>query len=81
MIRVEDDGAGVSDEQIKHLNDTPHYMICDTNVAEQRHGLGLLIVRQVVASHHGTVTIGRSSYGGFAVNITLPLVIERPGPK
>ena len=73
-ICVEDDGIGVSDEQIDKLNNTPHYMVCDTNTTEQRHGLGLLIVKQIVKSHNGTVTIAHSSHGGFAAKIRLPLI-------
>lgn len=76
IICVEDNGKGVSDEQIEKLNNTPHYMVCDTNTTEQRHGLGLLIVKQVAASHNGTATIEHSAHGGFAVKITLPLLIE-----
>lgn len=73
IICVEDDGIGVSDGQIKELNMSPHYMVCDSNTTEQRHGLGLLIVKQVVASHGGTISIGHSTHGGFAVKLTLPL--------
>lgn len=74
IISVEDNGIGASHEQIEKLNHSPHYMVCDTNTTDQRHGLGLLIVKQVAASHHGTVTIEHSSHGGFAVRITLPLL-------
>lgn len=73
VIRVEDDGVGASDAQIEKLNSTPHYMVCDTNTTEQRHGLGLLIVRQIAASHGGTVRIGPSFYGGLSVDIVLPV--------
>lgn len=71
IIRVEDDGVGASDELIKALNATPHYMVCDTDTAEQRHGLGLLIVRQIATSHGGTINIGHSAFGGLAVEIIL----------
>lgn len=73
IIHVEDDGIGATDEQIEILSRTPHYMVCDTNTTEQRHGLGLLIVRQVAASHGGAVKIGHSAYGGLLVEIVLPL--------
>lgn len=72
IICVEDNGIGVSDEQIEKLNHTPHYMVCDTNTAEQRHGLGLLIVKQIMDSHNGTAEIGKSEYGGFMVTLTIP---------
>lgn len=76
IICVEDNGKGVSDEQIGKLNNAPHYMVCDTNTTEQRHGLGLLIVKQVAASHNGTATIEHSSHGGLTVKIALPLLQE-----
>lgn len=72
-ITVADDGIGVTDEQIEKLNKAPHYMVCDENVAEQRHGLGLLIVRQIIAAHGGNAAIAHSVYGGFDVKITLPI--------
>lgn len=73
-ICVEDDGIGASTEQIEKLNNTPHYMVCDQNTTEQRHGLGLLIVKQIAVSHGGTVKIEQSHYGGLCVKITLPVL-------
>lgn len=72
-VTVSDDGVGVTDEQIEKLNNAPHYMVCDENLAEQRHGLGLLIVKQIVSAHGGTTIIQHSSYGGFSVMFTLPI--------
>lgn len=72
IICVEDNGVGASDEQIENLNHAPHYMVCDTNATEQRHGLGLLIVKQIMDGHNGTVTINHSEYGGFKVTLTIP---------
>lgn len=77
VISVEDDGAGASEEEIEKLNHAPHYMVCDTNTREQRHGLGLLIVKQIAESHGGKVEIGKSGHGGFGVKIMLPLDTER----
>lgn len=73
IIRVADDGIGGSDEILEQLNHTPHYMLCDTGTSEQRHGLGLLIVRQIVDAHNGTVAIKKSECGGFLVTITIPI--------
>lgn len=79
VIRVEDDGTGATEEQLSALNTLPHYMACEEDSGEQRHGLGLLIVRQIAASHGGQAEIGRSRYGGFAVRITLPLADTEDG--
>lgn len=71
-ISVEDDGAGVSDEQLERLRNTPHYMMSDSGTEEPRHGLGLLIVQQIVQAHRGSVDFGHSASGGFQVKLHFP---------
>ena len=73
QVIIEDNGAGVTDEMLKKLRTTPHYMMSDSGTGEPRHGLGLLIVQQIAAAHNGTVTFGHSSHGGFLVTMTFPL--------
>ena len=67
IICVEDNGIGVSYKELEKLNNTPHYMVCDKNTTEQQHGLGLLIVKQIMDVHNGQVEIKHSEYGGFKV--------------
>lgn len=74
-VVVADDGMGATDEQIEKLNHSPHYMVCDENTSEQRHGLGLLIVKQIVFAHSGKMLIKHSEYGGFAVDLSLPMTM------
>ena len=71
-ICIEDNGIGASDKQIDILNNTPHYLICDTSTTEQRHGLGLLIVKQIIKGHNGEILIGHSEYGGFKTVLIIP---------
>lgn len=71
IITVKDDGVGASPEEIEKLNNAPHYMVCDENTQEQRHRLGLLLVRQIMAAHGGQMQIG--SRGGFRVRLVVPL--------
>lgn len=73
-ITVSDNGIGASKELIDSLNNMPHYMICDESTNEQRHGLGLLIVKQIVDAHHGEVIISQSNVGGFEVDLKFPLL-------
>lgn len=72
VIRVEDDGVGISQEKLERFNRAPHYMLCDTSTAEQRHGLGLLIVEQILDAHHGTVALEKSKHGGLMVTLRIP---------
>ena len=72
IICVEDNGIGVSDEELEKLNNTPHYMVCDKNTTEQQHGLGLLIVKQIMDVHNGKIEMKHSEYGGFKVVLQIP---------
>jgi len=74
-VIVSDDGVGATDEQIGKLNNTPHYMVCDEKTTEQRHGLGLLIVKQIIFAHSGKMLIKHSDYGGFEVELSLPMTM------
>ncbi len=71
-ITVADNGVGVTDAQLKSLRNTPHYMFNDSGTGEQRHGLGLLIVRQIAQAHGGTVELDHAPQGGLMVTMTFP---------
>lgn len=73
-ITVADNGVGVTDPQLESLRNTPHYMFNDSGTGEQRHGLGLLIVRQIAQAHGGNVAFSHAPQGGFMVTISLPAV-------
>lgn len=72
-IVVEDNGIGVTDEKLEKLRTTPHYMMSDSGTTEPRHGLGLLIVGQIVSTHKGTVSFDHGKQGGFAVTLSFPI--------
>lgn len=74
-ICIEDSGIGVSDEQLETLSHSPHYMMCDADIAQQRHGLGLLIVKQILDGHQGNVVIDHSPHGGLSVTLILPKAV------
>ncbi|WP_148410935.1 sensor histidine kinase [Murimonas intestini] len=73
-VSVEDDGEGISDEQLERLVKTPHYMMCGNSTSDQRHGLGLMIVRQIAEVHGGSLDLMHSTHGGFCAVIYLPLI-------
>ena len=66
MLRVEDDGPGFTDtESILKL-----HVRMDERVPG--HGVGLAVVNDLVASHHGELKLSRSTLGGALVEIVLP---------
>lgn len=72
-IIIEDNGVGVTDKKLENLRTTPHYMMSDSGTAEPRHGLGLLIVGQIVSAHKGTLSFDHGKQGGFAATMTFPM--------
>jgi two-component system sensor histidine kinase PhoQ len=66
LLRVEDDGPGFSDtESILRI-----HVRGDERVPG--HGVGLAVVNDLVASHHGQLNLARGSLGGARVEIALP---------
>lgn len=56
-LTVADNGIGLPAEKLQELEEKPHYMNSTDERLDLRHGLGLLIVRQVMEAHNGTLTI------------------------
>ena len=65
-IRVDDDGAGFSDTQTV----LQIHVRADEQVPG--HGVGLAVVNDLVASHHGELKLSRSEWGGGRVEMLLP---------
>lgn len=69
LLRVEDDGPGIPDEQISQV--LKRGVRGDERV--QGHGIGLSIVGELVASYGGELKVGRSEQlGGAQFEVVLP---------
>ncbi|MCI8799964.1 HAMP domain-containing histidine kinase [Acetatifactor muris] len=66
-----DDGVGVTHERLQEIRNAPHYMMSSGSGTQLRHGLGLLLVHQIVQAHGGSVRIDHGPSGGFLVEVTL----------
>jgi signal transduction histidine kinase len=71
-ITVSDHGNGIPASELPHIFD-PFYRGADA-VARQVHGngLGLSLVRQIVAAHGGRVTVTTRAGAGSSFTIALP---------
>ena len=72
LLTVQDNGIGVSAEKLEELKNKPHYMESTDDRLDLRHGLGLLLVRQIVEAHHGTIEIESKLQEGYKTNIYFP---------
>lgn len=68
VITVEDDGPGVDEAEAQQLLQRG----VRADQAVPGHGIGLAVVRDIVAAYQGEIAIGRSALGGAAVRVALP---------
>ena len=71
-VDVADDGAGVSAEMLKELTAGSHHLESTDEKLNLRHGLGVLLVRQIVEAHKGTMTMESAPQKGFRTVLTFP---------
>ena len=65
VLTVTDNGVGLSAEKLRELEEKPHYMESTDERLDLRHGLGLLLVRQIVEAHGGTMKIESAPQSGY----------------
>ena len=68
ILTIEDDGLGIEPSQATNI--LQRGVRADEMVPG--HGIGLAIVRDIVAAYAGTIEIGRSSLGGAAISLNFP---------
>ena len=68
-LSVSDNGIGLSAEKLKELKEKPHYMESTDDRLDLRHGLGLILVRQIVDAHKGTMQIESEEQKGCKVSL------------
>ena len=77
FLRIEDNGAGLPEEEYEKIF-KPFYRVDEARTRETGGtGLGLSIVANTAKDHHGAVWAGKSSLGGLAVTLRLPLWIAK----
>jgi two-component system sensor histidine kinase PhoQ len=68
ILSIEDDGPGIEPSQATNI--LQRGVRADEMVPG--HGIGLAIVRDIVAAYAGTIEIGRGSLGGAAIGLDFP---------
>lgn len=76
IITIEDDGEGVPQQHLANLFEHLYRVDDSRNRNTGGSGLGLAICKQIVEAHHGKIFAEKSSLGGLAVIVELPLVVS-----
>ncbi len=72
LLSVADDGVGLSPEKQRELAETPHYLDSTDDRLDLRHGLGLVLVRQITEAHQGAMQIESGPQQGVQVTLSFP---------
>ena len=73
-IIVSDNGIGVSPEKLKALNTKTHYLESTDRALHLRHGLGVLLVRQIIEAHSGTMQILSEEHKSYKTTLIFPKI-------
>jgi len=73
VITIEDDGLGVEEAHLQHLFEHLYRVDNSRNRKTGGSGLGLSICSHIAEAHQGQISAEKSSMGGLAIIITLPL--------
>ncbi|MBI5961275.1 MAG: response regulator [Chloroflexi bacterium] len=77
IFRVKDSGAGISPAQIPMLFTKYHRVPGESTRGIQGTGLGLLIVKEIVEAHRGTVIAESEGIAGRGTTFTISLPLSR----
>lgn len=71
-VTVADNGVGLPPEKLRELEEKPHYMESTDDQLNLRHGLGILLVRQIVEAHGGIMKIESEPIHGYQTTLSFP---------
>ncbi len=70
ILTVSDNGVGLSPEKLMELEEIPHYMESTDERLNLRHGMGILLVRQISEAHGGTMKIDSKPGHGYQTTLS-----------
>lgn len=69
-IRIQDNGIGMTEEQVKHLGE-PFFTTKETGT-----GLGLVVMFNIIRTHHGEISVTSKWHEGTTFTVRLPVTEE-----
>ena len=74
MLKIADTGPGLDDDELPHLFE--RFWRGQAGTKAPGSGIGLAVVAELVAAHHGTLEAANRAAGGAEFTITLPSNLE-----
>lgn len=74
LVSVQDTGPGISEKEQKHIFDK--FYQADSSHKNEGNGLGLALVKQVIALHHGHIDVENCPEGGCKFTVILPVITK-----
>jgi len=79
VLQVEDQGIGIAENELEDIF-TPYYRAGGSEQnTRSGAGLGLAVVRHIIAAHNGSITVKSQKGAGSTFTITLPLEEQNHG--
>ena len=72
MVMVEDNGVGITPEQLEKVFDK-FYRVDASDTGIEGTGLGMTIVKHIVEAHKGQISLESERGKGTIVNFTVPI--------
>jgi signal transduction histidine kinase len=79
-ICVADDGPGIAEDRMEEMMQPFTRLEGSRNRETGGSGLGLALVRAIMAEHHGTLQLANRPEGGLVASLILPYRIDTPAP-
>lgn len=71
-LSVSDNGIGLTEEQKKKLSEKNHYMEDTDECLDLHHGLGLILVKEIVKAHGGSYQMDSQYQNGYCTTLSFP---------
>lgn len=78
VVEIEDNGPGITDDQIERAFEPFHRLETSRNRDTGGIGLGLAVVRAIARGHGGDVSLKTRAEGGLRAQVRLPLSVSVP---
>lgn len=72
-VSIQDEGPGIPEDERKHIFDDFHTLSTKSTGGEKSTGLGMSIVKKIIDTHNGEISVGSDEGKGAKITFSLPV--------